>query len=95
MPCSRPLRFVTALCAALPGLAAHACTVCDSRNGHQLRAGLFDGHLLHTGLLIAAPFPVFAALILLLHLGMPDLPELPRQQAALVFVRPVPTETNA
>lgn len=61
----------TALCCPL----AHACTVCDSRGGHQLRAGLLNGQFLHTVLLVTAPVPVLAALVLLLHRGMPDLAE--------------------
>lgn len=52
---------------------AHACTVRDSPNGHQLRAGLFSPSFLHILLLVAAPVPVFAAALLLLHFGMPDL----------------------
>jgi hypothetical protein len=71
----RPTRFFFTIAAALCSWTAHACTVCDSRNGQQLRAGLFDGHFMHTLLLIAAPAPVLVATVLLLHLAMPDLPE--------------------
>ena len=58
--------------AVIPGLA-HACTVCDSHTAHRVRAGIFNGHFLHTVWLIAIPFPVFAIAIGLLHFGMPDL----------------------
>jgi hypothetical protein len=67
------IRTLAALASLLPHAAAHACTVCDSRNGQQLRAGLFNGDFLHTLLLVAAPVPVFAAVLLLVHFGMPDL----------------------
>lgn len=39
-------------------VAAQACTVCDSRIGHQVRAGLFNREFLHTFLLVGLPFPV-------------------------------------
>ena len=67
---TRMTRTLGTLALALP---AHACTVCNSPTGHQVRAGLFNGHFLHTSLLVAAPFPIFAALLVLLHFGMPDL----------------------
>ena len=66
-------RSLFGLAFSLASTAAHACTVCNSRTAHQVRAGIFNGHFLHMLLLIAAPFPVFAAVILLLHFGMPDL----------------------
>ena len=58
-------RTIAALCLGLPAWAAHACTVCDSRNGQQLRAGLFDGHFLHTALLVGAPVPALVLAVLL------------------------------
>ena len=54
-------------------LHAHACTVCQSATGHQVRAGLFNGHFLHTLLLVLAPFPVFAALVGVLAAGFPQI----------------------
>ncbi len=54
---------------------AHACTVCDSATGKQLRAGLFNGHFAHTLLLVAAPMPVLVGAVFLLHATMPDLGE--------------------
>ncbi len=47
--------------------AAHACTVCNSHTGHQVRAGLFNGHFLQTCLLVLAPFPMLALAVSLLH----------------------------
>lgn len=66
-------RFVSACTLLFSASAAHACTVCDSQNGHALRAGLFNGHFLHTLLLVLAPAPVTAGIVALLHLAMPDL----------------------
>lgn len=66
----RTLLRSSALLASLP---AQACTVCDSRNGHALRAGLFNGHFLHTLWLVLAPVPVFVLVVALVHFGMPDL----------------------
>lgn len=65
------------LAAAVTSAPARACTVCDSPNGHALRAGLFNGHFLHTLLLVAAPVPVLIALVAFLYLGMPDLDPVP------------------
>ncbi len=71
----RLTRLVGPSCVALCSWSAHACTLCDSRNGQQLRAGLFDGHFLSTLLFIAAPVPVFVGAVMILHLAMPDLSE--------------------
>ena len=57
-----------------PALRAGACTVCNSTAGHQVRAGIFDGHFLHTAAIVGAPIPVFAAALFLLHVLMPNLP---------------------
>ncbi len=82
MPCTRFFARALALILTASDRAAGACTVCDSRAGHQLRAGLFNGHLLHTLLLVAAPVPVFVAAVALVYLGMPDLAELPPEPSA-------------
>jgi hypothetical protein len=71
----RLLRPLAALGSALPATMAHACTVCDSPTGHQLRAGLFNGHFLRTLGIVVTPVPVFFVAVLLLHRGMPDLPD--------------------
>jgi hypothetical protein len=68
----RLLRSTGILVAAFASRAAHACTVCDSPNGHQLRAALFNGHFLHTLLLVAAPVPVLVVAVLLLNLLLPE-----------------------
>ncbi len=47
--------------------------MCGSRNGQVLRAGLFNGHFLHTLLLVAAPVPVLVGALLLLYAAVPDL----------------------
>lgn len=64
---------LAALVAAVHGTAAHACVVCASPTAEQVRAGLFDGHFLHTLVLTALPFPVFAAVIAGIHFGPPTL----------------------
>lgn len=78
----------------LTGLAstAHACTVCDSQNGHALRAGLFNGHFLHTLLIVAAPVPILVGLVTVLHFGMPDLQvaDEQRQNLGPLGAEPVP-----
>lgn len=73
MPASRLGRFVLLPTFVLSAISAHACTVCDSPTGHQVRAGLFNGHFLHMLLITALPFPLFALAVLLVHFGMPDL----------------------
>ena len=86
MALSRPARSLAAAlfttrAALVPTAAAHACTVCNSPTGRQVRAGLFNGHFLHTLAVVLAPVPVFAATVGLLHLGMPDLalPSIPHE----------------
>ncbi len=72
----RPIRLRRCLPAAFGTLlsgTAKACTVCDSEGGHALRAGLFNGHFLGTLLLVAAPIPILAAAVCLLHCSVPDL----------------------
>ena len=66
-------RFLPATLAGFAVRSAHACTVCDSVNGRALRAGLFNGHFLHTLLLVLAPAPVFVLVTALVHHAMPDL----------------------
>ncbi len=58
---------LSAILFAADAVTAHACTVCNSRAGHQIRAGIFNGHFLQTCLLVVAPFPLFALAVLLLH----------------------------
>ncbi len=53
--------------------AAHACTVCDSKTGRAVRAGIFDGHFLQHLLLTLLPFPVLAAAVVLCRCAVPYL----------------------
>jgi hypothetical protein len=84
MPALFRVLSVAGLWLAAP--VASACTVCDSANGHALRAGLLGGHPVHTLLLVLAPAPALLALTGLLSFGMPDLPgpeaDLTRQSGA-------------
>ena len=66
----RFLRNLSTATLAFGAVTAHACTVCNSRTGHQVRAGLFNGHFLQTCLLVLAPFPLLAAVVGLLHWAM-------------------------
>lgn len=38
---------------------AHACTVCDSAAGRNLRSGIFDGHFVRNLAVVLSPFPLF------------------------------------
>ncbi len=67
---------------SVPGLmllapVARACTVCHSRVGDAVRAGIFDGHFLHTAAVTAAPFPIFLGVGLWLRFKLPLAAELP------------------
>lgn len=83
-------RLLALASCALATSAARACTVCDSPNGHALRAGLLGGHPGHTLLLVLAPAPVLLACAALLFWGMPDLP-LPAAEDA----SPLPSGSGA
>ena len=54
--------------------AAEACTVCHSRAGSLLRAGLFAGHFFPTLGLVLLPCPVLVLAILLIHFAVPLFP---------------------
>ncbi len=56
---------------ALAHRAALACVTCDSQTACQVRHGIFGSHFLHTLALTAAPFPVFAAVVLIVYRGFP------------------------
>ncbi len=68
-----PWRALVLLVASARCTLAHACTVCGSPNGHAVRAGLFNGHFLHTFVLVLLPFPILAVTVLLLGRVLPDL----------------------
>ena len=46
---------------------AHACPICDSPTGQQVRAGIFDGRFGLTWLEVVAPFPILLAILAALH----------------------------
>ena len=56
---------------------AFACTVCHSPTAQQVRAGIFGSNFAGRLLLIASPFPLLALAIVAVHVGMPDLDDLP------------------
>lgn len=60
-----------AAAAVLGASPAWACPLCRSETGRRVREGLFDAHF---GTNLAAtllPFPVFLAIIALIHFGAP------------------------
>ena len=65
--------------------SAHACTVCGSANGKALRAGLFDGHFLHTSMLVLAPVPALFAAVVALYFTLPDLQTEPESDTLAVL----------
>ena len=65
--------LVTAVGAGSWPAVAHACTVCNSHAGMEVRAGIFDGHFVRTLVLVALPFPVLGLAVGMLHFGMPEL----------------------
>ena len=69
--------LLVSLAVLLAAFPAHACTICDSSTGREVRAGLFDGHFFHQLVLVALPFPVFAALVLFVHFRLPLRPANP------------------
>ena len=64
----RAIPFLLPLLTAFP---LHACTLCDSKAGRQLRAGLLDGHFLHNLCIVLLPFPVLAASVIVLYFYLP------------------------
>ncbi len=67
------LRRLPCLSSALSTLPCHACTVCQSATGEQVRAGLFNGHFLHTLGVVIAPFPVFAVTLWMFAAKFPEI----------------------
>ncbi len=88
----RSSRVLTTASVLLTSCMAHACTVCGTSTGRQVRAGIFDGHFLHTLLLVALPFPAFALAVAAVHLGMPELDTKVRSASAHT---PLPPEGTA
>ena len=50
----------------------HACTVCDSQAGHQLRSQLFNGHFFRTLGYIGLPWGVLCVAVLALRFALPE-----------------------
>jgi hypothetical protein len=69
----RQIATCGALSAVCFSVAAHACTVCDSTTGRQVRAGLFNGHFTRTVGLVALPSVLLCVAVAGVYFGMPDL----------------------
>jgi hypothetical protein len=51
--------------------SALACPFCESETGQQVRAGILNADFCGNLLLTLLPFPVFLAIIALIHFGLP------------------------
>ena len=49
----------------------HACPICDTGTGQQVRAGIFDENFWGTLIAVIAPFPVLILVIAAYHFGFP------------------------
>lgn len=68
----RGTRFVTTAGVLLAtASAAAACPLCGSDTGEQVRAGIFGGDFAATLLAVLLPFPVLAAVVIVIHRGPP------------------------
>ena len=68
-------RALLAAGAALAAPAARACPICHSPAGEQVRAGLLGPELLQNLAATLLPFPVLAAIVLLVRrYGLPGVP---------------------
>jgi hypothetical protein len=72
MTIRRRLRWLLGLTVLSPSSHLHACTVCDSQAGHQLRSQLFNGHFLRTFACIGLPWGVVVLAALTLYFAVPD-----------------------
>ena len=50
---------------------AWACPLCESETGERVRAGLFSADFGYNLVVTVLPFPVFLAIVALLHFGWP------------------------
>jgi hypothetical protein len=68
-----PLRFNARLGCVWMVLhaTAHACTVCDSQTGHQVRGGIFDGRFARTFGIVMLPGVLLTACMIALHAALP------------------------
>ena len=51
---------------------AFACPLCHSGTGQQVRAGIFAEDFFYNLFVAAAPFPVLAVIVTLIHFGPPS-----------------------
>jgi hypothetical protein len=51
--------------------AARACPVCDTAIGEQVRTGIFNDTFWPTLRTTTIPFPLFLALVAVVHFGIP------------------------
>jgi hypothetical protein len=67
-----PGRIAAAVLILTPGVATNACPVCDSEQGRQVRAGVFDEGFAHNTLETIAAFPVVVGVIVALYAALPN-----------------------
>lgn len=68
----RQFRWFVVLTVLSTSSRLHACTVCDSPIGHQLRSHLFNGHFLPTFGCIGLPWGVLCLAAVTLYFAVPD-----------------------
>lgn len=68
---SKVLRCVAAMVVAACAVPALGCPVCDSDNGRQVRAGVFDEQFGWNLLKVTSPFPVLLGAVGLAYCLMP------------------------
>ncbi|WP_439629110.1 hypothetical protein [Gemmata sp.] len=70
-----PIRLAFVAAAALACTApAAACPLCDTATGERVRAATLSADFGANLLLVLLPFPVLAALVALVHFGLPAAP---------------------
>jgi hypothetical protein len=68
---TRYLAAFAGLVASLPGAVAHACLVCETGTGEQVRAGVWDHDFGFNLLATLLPFPVLGAIVAMIYFGVP------------------------
>ncbi|GAC1447436.1 MAG: hypothetical protein NVSMB9_29580 [Isosphaeraceae bacterium] len=51
--------------------SVRACPLCDSETGERVRAGLFNAEFGYNLFVTLLPFPVFLAIVAVIHFGLP------------------------
>lgn len=65
-------RSWSAVCLVLAGASsANACPLCDSEAGRRVRDGILDAEFVSNLFATMSPFPVFLAIVALIHFGVP------------------------